>query len=298
MNRDYLHVFLENTRFDSDAIAQIDAVVDTVCQRGGETALDEITAFYFDTLDHCAVGERLEALAQQLDVPIAQLRLLTVILATERAVPIYRDKGVDDALLWDTFSDIREKAASFRDAYGYYGQRVLNWFCVFLRAEMVRFGCFMYVDGGYSSKTPYTYEDISLQNGDRVRHLHIGGGQPFHKEARLDSLRQAHAHFCPNGERLICTCSTWLLYPVYRKILSPTSNIVSFMDDFDIVQVNDQDFFHDCHRIFGKPYEGDPNALPENTSLQRAFKQHLIQGGKIGTAFGVLIFDGERIVNK
>lgn len=297
MNREYLHSFLEKTRFDSDAIAEIDSIADTVCQRGGDAKLDEITAFYFDTLDHRTVDDRLEALAQQLDLQTAQLRLLAVILATEAAVPLYRQKGVDDALMWDTFCDIQQKAASVKEAYGYYGQRVLNWFCVFLRAEVLRFGCFMYVDGGYACKTPYTYGDITLQSGDPVRHLHIGVGQPFHKEARYESLRRAHAQLCPDGGPLICTCSTWMLYPVYRDFLSPTSNIVSFMDDFDIVQVNDQDFFHDCHRIFGKPYEGDPTALPENTSLQRVFKQHLVNAGKIGTAFGVLIFDGERVIN-
>ncbi len=297
MNREYLRTFLEKTGFDNDAHKEIDSLASTVCRRGGEEKLDAITAFYFDTLDHQTTGTRLASLAQQLDIQTAQLRLLAIIAATEHAVPIYREKDVDDALMWDTLSDIQQKAVSYKEAYGCYGQRVLNWFCVFLRAEVLRFGCFMYVDGGYSSKTPYTYGNLTLQSGDPVRHLHIGVGQPFHKQARLESLKRAHAQLCPDGGLLTCTCSTWLLYPVYRDFLSPTSNIVSFMDDFDIVQVNDQDFFHDCHRIFGKPYEGDPAALPENTSLQRAFKQHLMQGGKVGTAFGVLIFDGERIVN-
>lgn len=297
MNRAYLKLFLERTGFDGDAIREINALADAVCERGGEAQLDEITAFYFDTLDHQAANERIEALAKQLNMPTLCIRLLVVILATDRAIPLYREKGIDEALMWDTFRDIEQKARSVKDAYGYYGQRVLNWFVVFLRAEVLRFGCFMYVAGDYTSQKPYTYGDVTLQQGDPVWHLHIGGGQPFHKEARYESLKRAHAQLCPDGGVLRCTCSTWLLFPPYREFLSPTSNIVSFMDDFAIVQVDDHPTFRDCHRIFGKPYEGDPHALPETTSLQRAFKQHLIAGGRIGSAFGVLLFDGERIIN-
>ena len=96
----------------------------------------------------------------------------------------------------------------------------------------------------------------------------------------------------------MCVCHSWLLYPPYGEILSPTSNIVSFQRDFDITGQEASEEFDDSWRLFGGDYKKPLEDLPERTSMQRAFKNYLLAGGKAGEGRGVLIFDGEKIANR
>ena len=116
----------------------------------------------------------------------------------------------------------------------------------------------------------------------------------------MDSYRKAYDYFCgDSGEPLICMCLSWLIDPVNREILPPTSHFNTFADDFDIVgSVEDEGGFVNAWRVFGADADKDPAEWPERTSLQRAFKKHKLSDGKFGYGIGFLIFDGEKIVNK
>ncbi len=132
-----------------------------------------------------------------------------------------------------------------------------------------------------------------------MKSIHIpSSGEPFNREARMDSYRQAYAFFKEElgGGPLFCVCHSWLLYPEYKKILKPGSNIVDFQSDFDIIKA-DAEEFGDAWRVFGPQYTLPAADLPEDTSMRRAFKQHLLSGGTTGEGLGILIFDGEKIVN-
>ena len=78
-------------------------------------------------------------------------------------------------------------------------------------------------------------------------------------------------------------------------MLGDSSNIISFQDDFTILEIDDG-AFQDAWRVFGTAAEGPTEQLPEDTSMQRVFKKHLLSGGKNGSALGVLVFDGERLL--
>ena len=43
---------------------------------------------------------------------------------------------------------------------------------------------------------------------------------------------------------------------------------------------------------------GPVDDLPEDTSIRRAFKQRLQQGKPTGYGYGVILFDGEKILGK
>jgi hypothetical protein len=95
---------------------------------------------------------------------------------------------------------------------------------------------------------------------------------------------------------LICRCHSWILYPDYRDLYSVGSNLRDFFDDFDIIGADDHESFGDIWRVFGKDKDNPYSELPENTSLQRAFKSYLLNGGKAGEGLGMLVFDGEKIM--
>lgn len=46
-------------------------------------------------------------------------------------------------------------------------------------------------------------------------------------------------------------CGSWLLYEGHREFLPENSNILRFMDDFDIIRSADKEKFGDGWRVFG-----------------------------------------------
>ena len=81
-----------------------------------------------------------------------------------------------------------------------------------------------------------------------------------------------------------------------NTVLPEKSNILKFMSDFEIIESEEKDKFDDAWRVFDKYGYKSPKKWPENTSLRRAFKQRVLSGGKTGHGFGVIVFDGEKIV--
>ena len=54
--------------------------------------------------------------------------------------------------------------------------------------------------------------------------------------------------------------------------------------------------FEDSWRVFGCDEYKDTKALPDKTTMQRAFIKHIEENKKFGYAFGILFFDGERVI--
>ena len=69
------------------------------------------------------------------------------------------------------------------------------------------------------------------------------------------------------------------------------------MNDFYIYDQYISDIKEDLWRIFGKQDKLPYNELPEDTSLKRAYKNWLIEKNETGGGVGVIVFDGEKIIN-
>lgn len=74
--------------------------------------------------------------------------------------------------------------------------------------------------------------------------------------------------------------------------------IRNFIDLFDVVGNSYTQSFDNCWRFFNCNYSGNPQDLPNNSSLQNAFINHLKQGGKHGEGFGYLVYDGNTVLTK
>ena len=69
------------------------------------------------------------------------------------------------------------------------------------------------------------------------------------------------------------------------------------MKDFTIISSMQTDNFNDGWRVFGKSVTRDNiSELPEETTLQRIYKNYLLGDGKAGAGYGVILFDGENIL--
>ena len=68
------------------------------------------------------------------------------------------------------------------------------------------------------------------------------------------------------------------------------------LDDFIILESEEKEEFTDAWRLYGGAGYKKPEEWPEDNSLYRAFKQRVLSGGKTGSGFGIVIFDGEKVV--
>ena len=88
-----------------------------------------------------------------------------------------------------------------------------------------------------------------------------------------------------------------MFHKKHYNFLPESSNILKFMNDFYIYDGYISDIKEDLWRIFGR-YEKSPvSELPEDTSLKRAYKEWLMKGNEVGGGVGVIVFDGEKIIN-
>ncbi len=173
---------------------------------------------------------------------------------------------------------------------------------------------------------PYDGEDIEVAGykvtkGTPIITVHIpGSGESFDKAARMDAYDKACEFYrsadgnnpcfsrwsgCEKPDVTPCffSCQSWLLFPQNREILNPNSNIISFMNEFKIIDTivfGEEEVRQDLWRIFGQVDEDVPfENFPEKTSLQRAYKKFLLEGNTLGQGIGIFVYDGEnrRILN-
>lgn len=134
-----------------------------------------------------------------------------------------------------------------------------------------------------------------VEKGDMVVSVHIPSGVSMTREA-LDKAYNAAKNIFENGKTMITGfkgapkvyyCNTWLLAPGLQGLLKETSGIKRFASDYEICIVDEDSPFLN-RWLFGTSAETPIDQLPEDTSLQKAAKQFLQSGGKIGVATGVL----------
>lgn len=302
MDQQFLKLLMDKTGFPEEAKQEAPRCQDVLVQTGQEEALDgAVECLYSHDLDLKVVEPLVKAIADESGVNVYTVWLLFLIQASQPAVNAYLEKGVPEDIVWDTFSDLKFKVLECKNVHGVWGNFVAFWYPIFFSCDLVKLGRLEYESTTYEGKEPYEKNGFVINPGDPVKSIHIpSSGEPFDEAARLDSYKRAYEFFRDelDGRPLVCVCHSWLLYPQNRVILSPASNIVSFIGDFDLIESGSEEVFHDAWRVFGGEYQKPTAELPEKTSMQRAFKNWLLQGKQTGYGFGVLIFDGEKIVNR
>lgn len=127
-----------------------------------------------------------------------------------------------------------------------------------------------------------------LSGEQRALSLHIPSDASLDPESCRSSHDKARAFFAahfPAYARAPVVCESWLLHPALKELLGGESNIVRFQSLFDIVRVDEDDT---SYRAFVfRRMDGDIADYPENTTLQRQLKEHLLRGGHMGAALGI-----------
>lgn len=219
---------------------------------------------------------------------------------TEELLRRYKEKGIAEDIYWDTMDDLRCKLLECIECEEVPGTFVAGWDGGFFKLERFAYGRFQYEVTDYGSNETFTTKcGITLKKGDTLINFHIpSSGVPLTDEVRLDSLKRAYPHFKDlfGGGPVIFCCGSWLLYPKHREFLPASSNILRFMDDFELISWAETEKFSNGWRVYGKDSDLPLEDLPEKTSLQRAYKKWLCDGNKAGNGYGIIVFDGEKIL--
>ena len=116
-------------------------------------------------------------------------------------------------------------------------------------------------------------------------HVHVPEGESLSREGCEASFAWADRFF--DSSYKLYDCESWLLSPALKELLEKESGILQFQNCFEIQSVNLENRQAE-ERVFGRILE-DPEAYPENTSLQKALKNYLSEGKKPGVGYGCRI---------
>lgn len=181
----------------------------------------------------------------------------------------YKMKGIPEKIFWDTMNFIPRFIRTHKKIYGVNAFTWAWWFPRQLSMNEFRVG-------------EYEYELIRENNFKKIN-IHIPSDAKLDK-GDIRAIYPFVKKYYPQFEDAGIYCDSWLLAPNLKNVLPVNSNIIQFQNQFSIIRTDENSpYFMDW--IYSKldiPYE----ELPENTTLQRNVKKFLLEGGKIGTAYG------------
>lgn len=228
------------------------------------------------------------------------LTCVWLIVASEKMLQLYRENGIDEQIYWDSMMDLKYKFKECVDCKEVYGTFVGHWYTGFYELNRFALGRFQFEYSTYGGEDFTTSAGIKIKKGDKTVGFHIpSSGVPLTDEVRFDAYKKAYEFFKDYRREdglIIFECGSWLLYEGNKEILPETSNTVKFINDFEIIKSESKDKFNDAWRIFAKSGYKSPKYWADDTSMRRAFKNHVLNGGKTGSGHGVIVFDGEKIV--
>lgn len=240
-------------------------------------------------------------LADKSGVNVMSMDMLFFLMCAKLLEDDYRQNGLDDSLYLEIMKDLTYKLEETKKLHDVWGSHTFSWYHRIFTMRTFALGRFQYTDG-YFKGEDMKIGDFTLAKGQPVYDIHIPSSGPMTAEKRLDSYKKAYNFFKKPGEQyVVFACGSWLLYPGNREVFAQGSNLMGFMDDFTPVSCEEptpDNLFRDAWRVFYVPYNGDTSALPADTSLQRSYIKWLGEGGGVGRGYGVIVFDGERIVGK
>lgn len=265
-------------------------------------AFDKLLADYMinETVDLDKALDLIDELAEEKGINKYTLDFVYIMNCTEILRGNYAENGISEEIFRDGVDDLRCKLLECMDCEEVPGTFVAGWNNGFLKMRRFAYGRFQYEVSTYDFDFDFiTSSGKKLSKGDKYVAFHIpSSGIPLTDDIRLDSYKKAYVHYkdmFPDG-KVVFGCGSWLLYPRHREFLPPHLNILKFMDDFELVCWEERERFSNGWRVFGRYSDLPYDQLPKDTSLRKAYAEWLLAEKKAGDGFGVIVFDGEKII--
>lgn len=215
--------------------------------------------------------------------PLTRLTVVTFLLLSK--YDAYKEKGISDYIIFDTFRDVSLRAELYYRRTGSAGlsKEDVIWFRHIMNVKIFKIGVLqfqpfemIYLDEETTGEPYMTYQTEqkrSLPKGAPVINCHIQYGADLDLRAVLQSLRKAWEFFqvyYPDIRFQAFLCWSWLLYPPMTEHLPRHSRIRRFAEQFEIIGSCD-----DTRQAMENLFEdGKPKSHSRMTTLQHMAIDH------------------------
>ena len=136
--------------------------------------------------------------------------------------------------------------------------------------------------------------ELNQENEKKEVHIHIPAKSRLTPEILKQTFKTEKAfmkEYFPDWADLTHSCESWMMSPCLKELLPADSKILYFQSLFDIQKYTPTyrwclEFVFNLE-VF-QQQNLDFHTLREDTSLQRAMKKYILEGGNPGEAYGVL----------
>ena len=229
-----------------------------------------------------------DSVALKIDEPEYTLELLMLICMTKHLEYLYNERNISQLYFEKSVLDLKYKLEECKLVYGIVGTFVSLWLIKFFELKLFGIGRLQFEIVALGEE--YAKNGIHLYKDSKVINVHIPrSGEKLTEEACYESYHLAKEFFMKDIQMDPCPfmCSSWLLYPEHEQILPKESNIYKFFKSFDIISSKVDKSRYDLWRLFDT-FEMNPDKLPNDSSVRRAYINHLKKGGNVGTGKGIL----------
>ena len=205
------------------------------------------------------------------------MKILTLMLVCcGETWKLYDSLGISNEIYIATLKCFPRFIEEHFESYGTYGFDRDFWTMREISGHLFRLGALEF--------------ELTVEDGAKAVHIHIPSDADLSCRARRSSYTAARTfirRFFPAYADAPFLCTSWLLSPALKECLPESSRILSFQSEYEVTEVfPDHDQF--LTWVYKRP--DIPLAdLPEDTSLQRNLKKHLLAGRKVGEAAGRLL---------
>ena len=295
--RQFVEAFFQEFDYPADARKQLLAALDAVYADKTRARFEALLARYEENMncDYPQILADMEVISAEAGISVYTGALLVIMCLSKTLQRYHAEAGFDHEVWHNIMEDLKWKLYECKEVHGVWGTFVAGWFrlhmalkifaCGRLQFELIRFG-----------KT-YEKNGTVLTPETPVLNVHIPRTMTrLDPESVADAYDRAAAFFRKHfpeeyNDTIVFVCHSWLLFPKHLDVLSEKSNLRQFILGFEILEDFVSDDYHEVWRLFDKNYEGDPDALPCDTSLRRTYVNWIKNGEKIGGGYGVRVYE-------
>lgn len=262
------------------------------------TMLDSIRDEYLDK--RLEMWQALEKAKEKLpNLHPYEVELAFVIECLPAMKENHEKAGLSEKIFLDSAKDLTYKIRECGEAHKIFGISVGWWYDRFIFATRLTFSRLQYDVNTYSGEK-IEYNGITLEDGDLYLGCHIHSDGPLLEEDCIASYKEAWEYFRDKTKNgiLAITCLSWLLFPDYMSVFGENSNIGRFARHYHIYRIDSDE--KQISTVLARVFNNAPlsDDLPENTSLQRKFKEYFKTSKSYGNGGGVIFFDGENVLTR
>ena len=234
-------------------------------------------------------------IAEKSGISVYTVSLLAVICFSRTLRERLERLGLSKRIVSLTLSDIKWGCAEYKRLHGVVGTDNFDRYCRFLELRIFGIGRLQFELRAYSGER-YEKGGKVLNTGDAALYVHIPDcGIRLEERLCNAAYRDAKKIFGAllGTSDIPFVFEGWLLYPKTLEFVQPKSNIAKFAAKYDIIKTENcrKDRNPIIRYIFGVRSDIQAELLPEKTSLQRAYKAHLLADGRMGVGKGILFLE-------